>query len=751
MKTYAEFLDKKTKHDIATGFEPDHINKNLFPFQSDIVKWAIRRGRAALFCDTGLGKTLMQLAWADAISKKTGGDVLILAPLAVSAQTAREGDKFGVECAYAKCADDISKKITITNYERLHNFDSSGFAGVVLDESSILKSFDGKTRNAVIESFDDTPFKLACTATPAPNDFMELGNHSEFLNVMTRSEMLAMYFVHDMATTQKWRLKGHARKRFWEWMCSWSVMIRKPSNLGYSNDGFDLPELRIHSNVVETPSDRALPGMLFPMDALTLQERLAERRATVTQRVHECARIVNATDEHWVVWCNLNSESEQCRKSIPGSVEVRGSDTSEKKEKALLDFASGKIRVLITKPKIAGFGLNWQHCNNVAFVGLSDSFEAYYQAVRRCWRFGQKNPVDVHLITASTEGEVVKNIERKERDANIMANEMIENTQDITRKELKNMRKKTLQNEIAKENGENWEMRLGDCVDEVSKIETESIGYTIFSPPFASLYTYSDSPRDMGNCKTHSEFYRHFEFLVSQLYRVTQPGRLLSFHCMNLPTSKSRDGVIGITDFRGLLIKMFQDAGWIYHSEVTIWKDPVVAMQRTKALGLLYKQLRKDSAMSRNGIPDYLVTMRKPGENKNRISHNTEDFAVSLWQKYASPVWMDINPSRTLQHRSAREHNDEKHICPLQLDVIERAMDLWSKEGDLVLSPFAGIGSEGFVAVKKGRRFIGVELKKSYWNQAVSNLKEASSETSKQIGLFDSLKTKSNAIAKRIG
>ena len=275
----------------------------------------------------------------------------------------------------------------------------------------------------------------------------------------------------------------------------------------------------------------------------------------------------------------------------------------------------------------------------------------------------------------------------------------------------------------------------GDCMDVVRGLPDESVGYTIFSPPFASLYTYSSSPRDMGNCADDADFEAHFRHLVPELYRVTKPGRLLSFHCMLLPTTITRDGFIGLRDFRGTLIRMFVECGWIHHSEVVIWKDPVTAMQRTKALGLLHKQIRKDSCMSRQGIPDYLVTMRKPGTNPDPVSHES-DLPVEMWQAYASPVWMDIDPSDTLQYRSAREAEDERHICPLQLEVIRRAMHLWSREGDTVLSPFTGIGSEGHVAVSTGRRFVGAELKESYYRQACANLAEAVRARGAQAGLF---------------
>ena len=277
---------------------------------------------------------------------------------------------------------------------------------------------------------------------------------------------------------------------------------------------------------------------------------------------------------------------------------------------------------------------------------------------------------------------------------------------------------------------ERYSIYNGDSCEIMNSIPDNSIHYSIFSPPFADLYVYSNSERDMGNCKSKSEFYEHFKFIVKELYRIMMNGRLVSFHCMNLPTSKQKDGFIGITDFRGELIKLFQDCGFIYHSEVCIWKDPVIAMQRTKALGLLHKQIKKDSAMCRQGIPDYLVTMRKPGDNPERVEHTNESFPVQTWQNYASPVWMDINLSDTLQRTSARDEKDEKHICPLQLDVIRRGINLWTNENDIVFTPFMGIGSEVYQALKMNRRGIGIELKESYYQQAVKNCENVSVDNS---------------------
>jgi len=428
---------------------------------------------------------------------------------------------------------------------------------------------------------------------------------------------------------------------------------------------------------------------------------------------------------------DFNAEGEMLSKRIEDSFEVAGSTKPDKKKEILNGFSEKKVRVLVSKPKIAGFGMNWQNCNNMIFCGLSYSYESFYQATRRCWRFGQKSDVNVHVVISDKEENILRTIEKKDKDFVTMGDNMAGKISSFSIKN--NNFKMEYKTETGK--GTDYEARLGDCVEHIQTLKDESIGYSIFSPPFASLYTYSNSERDMGNCKDTTEFYEHFLFLAKELFRVLEPGRNMSFHCMNLPTSKFRDGVIGINDFRGDLIRIFQDAGFIYHSEVTIWKDPVVAMQRTKALGLLHKQIKKDSVMSRQGLPDYLVTMRKPGVNAKPISHTPEEFPVGEWQKIASPVWMDINQSDTLQKRSAREEKDEKHICPLQLGVIERALYLWSNPEDLVLSPFMGIGSEGYSSLKLGRKFIGFELKESYYKQAVKNL-ESANNIKKQITMF---------------
>lgn len=734
---YSEFLAAKRLTVIPVGFVATDINPMLFDFQRDIVAWATRKGRACLFADCGLGKTPMQLEWARQVCSHTGGDVLILAPLAVAQQTQREGEKFGIGVTVCRTQADVRPGVNIANYEMLEHFDATKFAGVVLDESSILKAHTGKTRTAIIDAFSETPYRLACTATPAPNDHMELGNHAEFMGVMTRAEMLAMFFVHDGGETAKWRLKGHAQQDFWEWVASWAILMRHPSDLGYDDKDFILPELTVERHVIETESDEG--DGLFALPAAGLLDQQRARKASIAERVAACAERVNSTTEPVLIWCDLNDESAALVAAIPDAVEVKGADTFDAKESALMGFTEGRHRVLVTKASIAGFGMNWQHCNRVEFVGISHSYEQYYQAIRRCWRFGQTRPVQVHITVSDMEAAVVDNVMRKEQEAVKMAEGMVEHTRTITMADVHGTERDEAVYLTRDETGNGWRMMLGDCVERTRELDDESIGFSVFSPPFASLYTYSNSERDMGNSRTDQEFADHFQYLIRELFRVLKPGRLVSFHCMNLPTSKERDGVIGIRDFRGDLIRAFIAEGFVYHSEVTIWKDPVTAMQRTKALGLLHKTIRKDSSMSRQGIPDYLVTMRKPGDNPEPIAHTHETFPVSLWQRYASPVWMDINPSDTLQYRSARENGDERHIAPLQLQVIERAIELWSNPGDLVLSPFGGIGSEGHVALLKGRQFVGIELKGSYFAAAVGNLKVAESEALLVRDLFASV------------
>jgi superfamily II DNA or RNA helicase len=429
--TYKEFLASKRFVLESSGFDIDktELNPMLYEFQKDIVRWALKKGKACIFADCGLGKTPMQLSWAYQVHKHTGGKILILAPLAVAEQTRREAEKFGYDAKVVEEQSECIDGINITNYEKLDRFVANEFIGVVLDESSILKSYSGKVRTAIIQNFHDTTYKLACTATPAPNDYMELSNHSEFCGVMTRAEMLSMFFVHDGGQTSKWRLKGHAVDVFWQWLATFSVFIDNPVNIGYKVAGYDLPQLNIQEIIVD--------GNEPIKETLTLTERRQARKDSLTLRCEKAAEIANNSDEQWLIWCDLNDESAKLHEVINDSVEVKGSDKPEHKSNSMIGFSEGKIKCLVTKPSIAGFGMNWQNCHNMIFTGLSDSYEQFYQAVRRCYRFGQKKPVNVYIIISAKEGCVKENIERKQADFLKMQREMTELTKKITKKELK--------------------------------------------------------------------------------------------------------------------------------------------------------------------------------------------------------------------------------------------------------------------------------------------------------------------------
>ena len=441
MDAYKEFIKSKLTEVKASGFDSDvsTYNKNLFDWQRDIVHWALKKGKACLFEDCGLGKTLQQLSFAEEVYKHTGGNVLILAPLAVATQTKNEGLKFGIDVTICRKQEDVKDGINITNYEMIDHFDESQFTGIVLDESSILKNSTGATRIALTEKFKDTPYKLCCTATPAPNDFMEIGNHAEFLGIMTQVEMLATYFVHDGKNTSKWRLKGHAKDKFFEWIASWACCMTSPADLGYDGKEYQLPPLTVNEIQVESDNKEQEDEQLlfFAEVAESLSERREARRDSIDRRVEETRRIAEQADGQALIWCDLNDESATLAERIPESVEVKGADSDEHKKTAMINFSKGDVKRLISKPKIAGWGMNWQNCNTVIFCGLSDSFESYYQAVRRCWRFGQKKPVDVYIITSEAEISVKQNIERKQREAQQMTAELVKYTKDILSSEIK--------------------------------------------------------------------------------------------------------------------------------------------------------------------------------------------------------------------------------------------------------------------------------------------------------------------------
>lgn len=716
MLDYRDFLASKQLFYRSTGKTPKKLNPILFPFQAELTRWAVKKGRCAIFADTGLGKTFMQLEWAKQMDCRT----LIIAPLSVARQTVREGEKLSITVRYVRAQEEIdATQISITNYEMLDSFDAKSFDAVVLDESSILKSLNGKTRRKLIALFAGTPYKLCCTATPAPNDIAEIANHAEFLGVMSRTDVLSTFFVHD---DEGWRLRGHAKEPFFKWLSSWGFFLQLPSDLGFSDDGYILPPLRFHKHSVE--SEWAPEGELFARPLKGIQERGQVRRDTIDKK-SELASDLVSNNQQWIVWCGLNDEASKLARMIDGAANVQGSDSIERKKEALEDFQDGKIKVLITKPRIAGFGINLQNCSHQLFFGLNDSWEQFYQCVRRSFRFGQKRPVDVHILTTDAETCILENVIKKDKAATELRGQMMKAIAKFERLEIKNMRQvEGIKNETVTYRDQ-YKLLLGDCIERISEIESDSVGMSVFSPPFISLYAYTPTERDIGNSKNEDEFFSHFSYLIPDLLRVTKPGRNCCVHVSQVPAMLVRDGYIGLKDFRGKTIQLFENHGWIYHGEVCIDKNPQAQAIRTKSKALLFVQMRKDASWLRPALADYILVFRKPGENADPIK---PDITNEQWIEWAHPVWYNIRENETLNFREARENADDRHICPLQLDVIERCVNLWSNRGDLILSPFMGIGSEGYIAIKAKRRFVGIELKKSYFDTATKNILEARRE-----------------------
>lgn len=739
MDDYQKFLETKRKTFIESGFDVSEkkLNPNLKDFQKFGVKIALKKGKFSLFYDCGLGKTFSQIEWSYQVNKHTEKPILILAPLAIIQQTIDEGIKFGYKITFASY--DIHNPhfapIQIANYDQLKNIDVSIYSGVVLDESSILKGRDGKIYSMILDLFKSTPYKLCCTATPSPNDHMELGQHSEFLGGMSYLEMLAMFFVHDGGETSKWRLRKHAKDAFWKYVASWSIAIDNPKTLGFDGYGYDLPEIEYIEHIIPVENTT---NTLFGDVAVSATELHKDLNRSFDLRLEKTIELVNSNDDQWIVWGLKNNETDLISKSLKDCINVQGSDTPEYKAKHLNGFAKKEFKTLVTKTSIASFGMNYQQCNQMVFMSYDFKFEAFYQAVRRCYRFGQKNKVKVHILIPESQTNVRATILEKEKQHFERIREMALYSAETNYKSAKS-KVKIMNKEIKTEN---YHLINGDCVEETKKLPDNCADITVFSPPFAELYVYSDKEEDMGNVSDYKQFENHFKFLIPEIKRVLKPGRICAIHCMDLPIQKGKEGYIGLRDFSGMLIDWFQDQGFIYHSRTTIWKNPVTEMQRTKALGLLHKTIKKDSVMTRVGIPDYILFFRNEGDNETPITHQDKDSSkldylpVDLWQKYASPVWYDIDYSRTLQYRSGRDGNDEKHICPLQLDTIERILHLYSNEGETVFSPFGGIGSEGCSAIKMNRKSISIELKESYFALNSKNHKDFVEEKNATLTLF---------------
>lgn len=731
-RAYADFLATKALVVGAAGIvvDPASLHTAMFDHQRYPTAWALRKGRAALFLSTGLGKTLCYQEWARRIADRA----LVLAPLAVCHQAVAEAQRFGLELTYARQPEDApTRGTTITNYEMVERFDPRDFPAVVLDESSCLKDWTSQTTNRLTELFADTPYRLCCTATPAPNDIAEIANHAEFLGVMSRVEMLAAFFVHD---DEGWRLRRHAREPFYRWLASWGMAMLHPRDLGFAADGYDLPPLTVEPVVVRT--DYVPEGQLFPTGLHGIGDRSRVRKGTLEARVGRAADLIRAEpDEPWIAWCGLNDESTALARLIPGAIVVEGSQSPDEKAVRLARFAT-EGGVLVTKASIAGHGLNYQHCARQVFVGLDDSWERYYQAIRRSWRFGQTRPVDVYVVLADLEEPILANVLAKEREAMAMTEGLIRHVARFEREEIDAVSDQRDPYDprhpmtgpyvarpcrvLEQAHGEEWDLYNADSAEALPALLSESIDLSVYSPPFASLYVYSPSERDLGNSADRGQFWEHFGFVIRENLRLTKPGRLAAVHVANIAKTLGTHGVIGVEDFRGDTIRAYEAAGWIFHGEVAIQKNPQAAAIRTHAKGLLFAQLGKDASWMRPTLLDYILLFRKPGENAVPVK---PDITNEDWIAWAHGIWLGIKESDTLNVAEGRDADDERHICALQLGAIERCIRLWSNPGDLVLTPFLGIGSEAYQAIKLGRRAVGVELKPRYFQTAVKNVRRA--------------------------
>lgn len=730
---YQAFLESKTLLNMPTGkvISAADVNPVLKPHQIDGVVWGVRKGRCAFLFDTGLGKTLAQVEWA----RLVGGKGLIVAPLAVARQTVQEAKKWlNLDIHLTRSGGDMVDDINITNFEMVEHFSPDELQWVVIDESSRLKSLNSKTRVLLTEMFEGVKYKLCCTATPAPNDIKEIGYHSEFLGIMTQREMLSCFFRYSQAggmdRKESWRLKKHAVDAFYRWLASWSLAVKKPSDLGHSDEGYILPPLNINhhfTNSQYTP-EGMLPG--FSVGAISAIEAKRLRHKVLEERVQAISELVNSTPGQWTIWTALNDEADKLNDLIPDSINVEGSLSPEKKADMILAFQHGDHRVLITKGSIAGFGVNLQNCHQVVKCGVDYSWEQYYQEIRRFWRFGQKHEVDLHIFIDEQERSILDAIIRKEREATEMTENLIAAMRQYTMEELRNLYHDDWKYQTETKEGNGWKMMLGDSCQRMAELPDNSVDISVYSPPFSDLFIYSATPHDLGNSATREEFFEHYGFIIRENLRITKPGRMCFVHVTDLRSYMNADNYIGLKDFSGDVIEAYQREGWVFQHRITIQKNPQTQAVRLKDHRLLFITLEKNSLRLTGGQPDYVLMFSKPGESEVPVKPiDNENLTVDEWQrlwiKWAAPVWTDIRETDILPVAQAKGGDDEKHMCALQLPVIERCIRLWSNPGETLFSPFGGIGSEGYVALQWGRKYIGCELKPEYFNVAVHNLENA--------------------------
>jgi DNA modification methylase len=760
---YDIFLKDKMPLHRSYGevIELSRIHTKLFPYQRDIVAWAVKKGRAAIFADVGLGKTNMQGEWARQLHLHARANTLFVAPLLVTYQTIEELCGLGMDVRYADSQSEVDLTVTpywITNYDNIGKFNARAFQAVVLDESSILKAYSGETKKLLVEMFKDTPYRLACTATPAPNDLGEIGNHAEFLGVMTSKLMTAVYFTHDSKAAapgaSKYRLKKHSVKNFYRWLSSWAVAFKTPSDLGYSDEGYALPALNIHVHTVKTSytPKGMLPGM--GTQAISATEANRVRRATIQDRLsiaHDLCTQQYANDQV-LVWTGLNDEDEALMEALPDAVRVWGTMKNNDKRTAFGSWASGEKRILVTKDSIAGAGMNMQFASVMLFFGIDFSWEGFYQAIGRMYRFGQTRDVNVHIIISEAEMGIYNTVVEKGKEAAEMTQNLIKASRGYMRDELegRNPDNFVYRSEEWTSKGGKATLWLGDSCRRMKEIASNSIHFSLHSPPFGhTIFVYTATNEDLGNSLDMMQFLRQYRRIARELLRITMPGRVAVVHIQDIKRYANRDGVRGIRALSDTISRMFEGLGWVYRGRVTVQKNPQAVATRNHDTDLLFVTGKRDSTDLAPLNTDYALIFKKPGKNPIPVqpyevnpATNKQEMTEEDWISNAHAIWQGtmegIRETNTLNVAVARSDEDEKHLAPLQLDFIERFIHLYSNPGETVFSPFGGIGSEPYVAVKTGRRGFSCELKPKYWEQAKKFIQQAETQANGRT-LFDLL------------
>jgi DNA modification methylase/superfamily II DNA or RNA helicase len=771
-QNYQDYLDSKmepqyqikgrtiiiSRSPINTDLNTQTINEDhLFDYQKFILTEAIKRQRYAVFADCGLGKTAMFHAWIRRILPALQGKkVLIITPLMVLNQTLDEEEKFyherTIEDIHEKSIEDWAKngksQVAITNFEKFYEKKElyGNVAAVVLDESSILKNGDGKTRTGIIETTRGIPWKLACSATPAPNDREEYASHATFLEyVRSNNEFFSMFFVN---SDEGWQIKPHGLEAFYQYLSSWSVYLRQPEHYGFNDNLAKLPKpifetimlewtdeqkkmlTNLHKGALDRKHFLIMLSKGFYKDAEGKIVNVANNKIATTLNI-----LAENKNKPAVIWVTYNYEQEMYLEAFKQTnynvAEISGATQEEQRVRIIEDFRAGKYDVLISKPKLLGFGLNLPFVTVQIFSGLTDSYEQFYQCVRRSHRFGATEPVKVYLPVTNAEKHILSNVMHKkdtfEFDSNKQETDFIKNLQNDLN-QFFNLPYETKTTDAANrtelKQGRDWQLFRGDSIKILQTLTPESIDMALFSPPFANLFTYSNNIADMGNTRDHTEFYLHFEFFLKGLYQAMKQGRIVCCHLSQLATLKSRDGFVGLHDFRGDLIRLFQRHGFIYFGEWCIAKSPQMQAIKEKVRSLSFAQLEADRLGSKPGLNDYILIFKKPGEASNKVNDSSGP-SRDEWINWATGVWADIKDTDTMNVRGTKGEDDVKHICPMNLQVIRRCIRMYSAPGELVLDPFNGIGSTGVIALEKGRKYIGIELKEEYFDAAVANLEEA--------------------------